>query len=392
MLNRQFPLPVHRLALAAVAAGALALLPAARAGAEAVVIASTAPDLPAGQVIADGDAIVLPEGTTVTLITQAGETLTLTGPHESALDPASGRVGTLSTIAQLVQGPPDDLSTLGATRGGFSAGSIPELESEGSVVVTVGRATSVCVAPDEPPTLRRRAVEGELRLTLVADDGPAGEVYWAADQHDALWPEALPLVDGVDYLIRENGSDATVRVRVMARNGKGEVEWISALAEAGCMAQAYVALTRLRDQSVPLSLYVTTSRGRQPLFQVGDDIRLKIQSNRDSFVYCYYLQSDGLVVPLFPMSESGGAYLAANTLLELPGPRLVGDLQVAPPVGRDQVSCFATDRDVTAELPRDVVPLDFTPLPGALAASLAQLFTSLGDVEVAEVRLPIEIQ
>ncbi len=382
-------------ALIATAVTLLWLQPVSDAAAEAVVLSSTVPELPAGHVIATGGTVSLPEGATVTLITQTGETITLTGPHDGVVGPTADDTGTLSTIARLVQGQPEDLSTLGTTRG-----SAPDPAVEGHVDdplggVDIERAGATCLQPGNAPALIRARTEGDLHVvfeTAIAGSAAEAEVHWPAGATVAQWPESLPLTDGAAYVAVPAGGGPEIRVVVMARGETGEVDWIARLADAGCERQAYEALAALRDRVTPLSLYLTTDRGRRPTYGLGEELTLQVQASRDSFVYCYYQQSDGVVIPLFPMPESGGAGLSANTLLVLPGPRLVGELQAAPPVGEDEVVCYGASRDVTNELPRALVPLDFTPLPDRLVAGLSDRFTALDDAEVTESRVRIAIQ
>ena len=377
-------------------AALLWLHPVSEAAAEAVVLSSTVPDLPVGQVIAAGDAVSLPEGATVTLITQTGETVTLTGPHDGVVGPTAGDGDALSTIARLVQGQPEDLSTLGTTRG-----SAPEPGAAGPAAVPsegvdVEHAGATCLQPGDAPVLSRTRTDGDMRLVFasaVAGTAAEAEVHWPVGNATAPWPDGLPLTDGAEYVASLAGlSGAQIRVVAMARGEMGEVDWITRLADVGCERQAYATLLALRDRVTPLSLYLTTDRGRRPTYGLGEELTLQVRASRDSFVYCYYQQSDGVVIPLFPMPESGGAGLAANTALVLPGPRLVGELQAAPPLGEDEVVCFGASRDVTDELPRALVPLDFTPLPDRLVAGLSDRFTALDDAEVTEARVRIAIQ
>ncbi len=389
------PKYLRHVALIATATAVLWLQPISDAAAEAVVLSSTVPELPAGHVIATGGTVSLPEGATVTLITQTGETITLTGPHDGVVGPAAGDADTLSTIARLVQGQPEDLSTLGTTRG-----SAPDPAEAGHAEVPldgvdIERAGVTCLQPDNAPVLVRARTEDDLHLvfaTAVAGTAAEAAVHWLAGETVAQWPDALPLSDGAEYVALPSGGGREIRVVVMARGELGEVDWIARLADVGCERQAYEALAELRDRVTPLSLYLTTDRGRRPTYGLGEELTLQVQASRDSFVYCYYRQSDGVVIPLFPMPESGGAGLAANTLLVLPGPRLVGELQAAPPVGEDEVVCYGASRDVTNELPRALVPLDFTPLPDRLVAGLSDRFTALDDAEVTESRVRIAIQ
>jgi hypothetical protein len=109
-----------------------------------------------------------------------------------------------------------------------------------------------------------------------------------------------------------------------------------------------------------LSLQV--SAGREPrLFARGESVNLSIRPSREANVYCFLHDERGRVVRLFPNRFQRESRVAPDVELQLPGPgrfRLV----MNPRGLTETVACFATERDVLAELPPDLHQGDLVPL------------------------------
>jgi len=86
-------------------------------------------------------------------------------------------------------------------------------------------------------------------------------------------------------------------------------------------------------------------------------------------VYCFLQDEHRRISRFFPNRFRGDARVAAAGGLQLPG-AMRFEISMNPKGVRETVSCFATERDVLARLPRTLAGSDFTPLP---VASLEQL-------------------
>ncbi len=389
--------------------GLALLMPATPAQADAVVLTSSAPNLDPGDSLDDAAVIEVPAGASVTLITRRGKTVTLAGPYTGPADQAgaTGQPGrsdetaedAASVIRRLLVRSPDDLSSLGAGRavGDTVAGTLPAEPDAGPRDIDVDRDGVHCVDPADPPGFRR--LDGALARSVPIVGADANtRIDFASDQTSAPWPPALALDDGLVYRVPDDADDpsgpASLILRVVDRAGREEVDWILALARAGCGAQAARALAAYRERTVALSVYVTSDRGPAPIYRVGESVHLAIRANRNAYLYCYAVPSSGPIIPLFPVDGSRGAGVAANATLSVPGDRWPGHLAVVSPPGEDAVRCYGTDRDVTDRLPDTVVPLSHTPLPADVAASLDDLFRDLAAndgvaLAVAELRLTV---
>ena len=170
-----------------------------------------------------------------------------------------------------------------------------------------------------------------------------------------------------------------------AAAGQSDLERIAGLVRQGCTEQARAELAALSASTVPPSLYLGTLPDGVTVFRIGDRFDLQLQTNFNAHVYCYYHQADGSVVPIFP-ADGGNGQVWANRPY-----RVLDDLQFSHPTGSETVRCFATDRDVSAELPAALVGRPYEPLPADLAARLPQIFAGLGNVRHADASVDITV-
>lgn len=156
-------------ASALLAAFAALPLGAAVARAEAVVIATTAPGVAVGGIVADDSPLTVPAGAEVTLLGADGVARTVKGPGRlAAAAPAGGAdPGVLDTLSSLVA-EPREVERFGAVRGGCPrpagnpARAIADLAENGCAEAALARLEE----------LRREAVPPALSLTSAGGDRP----------------------------------------------------------------------------------------------------------------------------------------------------------------------------------------------------------------------------
>lgn len=142
---------------------------------------------------------------------------------------------------------------------------------------------------------------------------------------------------------------------------------------------------------------VTSTRGTNPVFKVGDELNLRIRLNRRSWVYCFYVDSTGGVTPIFPLppdlaGDRRNPLKAKRTML-LPDPasdkfrfRFTSDT-----VGEELVSCYATARDVAQDLPAEMLPGKPEVVPFLTLSTVRDRFRNLQDASVAEALVTMTI-
>lgn len=137
---------------------------------------------------------------------------------------------------------------------------------------------------------------------------------------------------------------------------------------------------------------LSTGRGDPPSYHVGESMTLQVQPTRDAFVYCYYQDSEGTVVRIFPNRFQPDAFLHAGAATAIPpaGQRAF-EIRFDQAGGHEQVACLAADREVGLSLPVALKRQDLEPLPLHGLDDVATQFRTLPGARVNEARLTIEV-
>jgi hypothetical protein len=124
-------------------------------------------------------------------------------------------------------------------------------------------------------------------------------------------------------------------------------------------------------------------------FARGETVQLVIRPNRDAHVYCFLQDENKKIIRFFPNRfKRDSRVLPAEGLL-LPG--AMGFEIVMNPRGTPEtVSCFATERDVLAQLPAGVNGGDFDPLPVASLDQVRSAFVRAANGAVAHETFQIQ--
>lgn len=312
------------------------------AGAEGVVLSSTAPGMTVGRVIADDETLRLPDDTLTTLLLPSGQILKLNGPYEGKAVAAAPAGSTKTTALGDWQGL--DVSSLGGTRGDLLADArLPAAASPLTVDASV--AGTWCVGPETALHLARPA--DRTHTTLLLEDTASGAratVSWT-DDAEQPWPASLPVRDGTTLLARwgEGAVAHPVRFRMIEEGDRSGSAVLRVMhwALAGCYRQAAPYLRALGNQVAPFDLYLSTDRGRTPRYAIGEPVTLILQTNRPARLYCFVSQH-GSVVPLFTVPP-GYLAIADHSELRIPGERVAVEIAAAPPPGLGEVRCYALD-------------------------------------------------
>ncbi len=135
---------------------------------------------------------------------------------------------------------------------------------------------------------------------------------------------------------------------------------------------------------------VTSPYGVSPTYKVGDELQLLIRAGQPAWLYCFYIDSKGQILPIFPvpskLADERSNKLVANTLLKLPDPsedsfrfRINADS-----LGEELVSCFAANRDIRRDLPDSLFPEQLTPVTFLTLEKLRELFRDIKNAQIAE--------
>ncbi|MBY6261042.1 DUF4384 domain-containing protein [Azospirillum sp. 412522] len=365
--------------LSAAAAAALGCGQAASA-AEAVVVASSAPGFVQGQIVADKQAVRVPEGANATLLFANGRLLRLRGPYDGV--PGEMTDGAVSARA----GPGDDRfmqSDLGAAR---ALGNPLDAALEKALAVDPSASGTQCVKAGSPPLLRRPAEPGLDRLLLQAG-GERAAVSWT-DSGPAPWPRGLPLADGADIgTLRPDGTPVgTLHLRMVEATGGAALA--VRMASAGCAAQVGAAMAGLRDATVPFDLFLSSEGTAGGAVRPGEDIRLLVQTDRDAHLYCYLRNARAQLIPIFPAGATMSAQVTGNVPLSLSGDRM--PLRAGDGPADLEVRCIAASRNLDGEMPGRTAA--FRPLAEDAAMQLDRAVSRLRETEVASAQLILKVR
>ena len=132
------------------------------------------------------------------------------------------------------------------------------------------------------------------------------------------------------------------------------------------------------DRDAPgsdISLKVASRSGAQ-LFDRNTVVELIASVDRDAYLLCYLSDDHDEIRRLYPNRYATDPRIRSERPLSLPGTEKM-QIITATPGARQTVDCFATERDIAADLPASVYGIDFEPLK---ARSLAALRAAIAHV------------
>jgi hypothetical protein len=211
---------------------------AAAGAADLVVIEARGIALRPGQTLDSTKPLVLKQGQHVTLISPAGATIKLDGPHERAPDADQGRaVPVANALGLLVTQRQTRVGEVGTTRGN-APNVLPD-----PWVLDASRAGTVCLREGTEAMFWRpdSSKDGELAVA-PSDRSWNAQAHWPAGV-DRIMVKAPVLVHGgATYLVTLNGAQSAMKVEnvpPILSNDSMRAAW---LAEKGCEAQAEALL------------------------------------------------------------------------------------------------------------------------------------------------------
>lgn len=212
-----------------------------------VVVGGGAPNLQLGQIVKSDTPLVIPAGSTVTLVSESGKTVTLKGPHEGSAgigNEGGGSVSLVSSLSSLLSASGMKTSSLGVMRSGA-----PPPPPADPWVIDIGQSGDHCVAANGPVRLWR-AKNAKKRILSLKNlrDKSKSVIDWPAGTSTLNWPSDVALIDGARYLLRLKGSRAVRKFNVYLVPGDlpttaHKAAW---LADKGCKKQAKRLLARIR--------------------------------------------------------------------------------------------------------------------------------------------------
>ena len=191
------------------------------------------------------------------------------------------------------------------------------------------------------------------------------------------------------------GSAIDLRLRLKAPDGRVGVWSGRILPPEGIQIRPtgnFPTVLLENDGLGPFKFTLSSGRGENPVYNIGDKLNLLVRLDQDAWMYCFYRQADGKMLKIIPNQYYENPFIKGGNIQTIPGPRLPFDLNIGEPAGVELVKCFAVSRDITDDLPRELRSLDFPVLPDGMDFRLPAIFRRLQNVAVSEASVVITVK
>lgn len=152
------------------------------------------------------------------------------------------------------------------------------------------------------------------------------------------------------------------------------------------MVSPKTTFTDLRENDYlgPISLRLTTNRGPSPVFAYGEEMQVMVRSDADAHLYCFYKQSNGDMVKVFPNKFARESDVMGGQVVRIPDEVMPFEFRMAEPAGAELIKCFALDKPAGKHLPKEVASNDLFPIRPDQEARLSEIFRKVPDARISE--------
>jgi hypothetical protein len=140
----------------------------------------------------------------------------------------------------------------------------------------------------------------------------------------------------------------------------------------------------------PVQIEIFSERGASPTYAPMESLRASLQVSGNAYVSCFYQQSDGEVLRVFPNRFQPDAHVAAGEIVSIPGPSAGFKIRLENP-GQEELMCIASDRELAHHLPRELQGRDLVPMPVESLDALAEHFDEIDRTAVSQARLEVNV-
>ena len=126
-------------------------------------------------------------------------------------------------------------------------------------------------------------------------------------------------------------------------------------------------------------------------FKPGEHVKLLVTTSHDAHVYCYLQDETRRILRFYPNRFSKRALVKTDAPLEFPG-KMRFEIVANTRNVAETVACFASERDVMAELPTAVVGTDFASLPATSLDQVRSAFARVAGDTLTEASFQVEFK
>ncbi|MBF0155411.1 MAG: DUF4384 domain-containing protein [Magnetococcales bacterium] len=112
--------------------------------------------------------------------------------------------------------------------------------------------------------------------------------------------------------------------------------------------------------TVPLSLKLTSTKGKSPLLHVKEALQLDVSVTDPAYLYCFYQDHAKSVVRIYPNRFKTDSYTAAGERVKFPDKDF--SILMEKPNTTEKVLCMASRREVGISLPPKLYAKDLAPI------------------------------
>lgn len=149
-----------------------------------------------------------------------------------------------------------------------------------------------------------------------------------------------------------------------------------------------------QDEEEDFALELFSEHGEDLVFNYGDHLEFSVVLNRDAWLNCFYFQADGKVLQLYPNPYVDEVFrFEAGETYDMPSAEFFPfQVRLAPPAGEEVVVCFASEDNLTTELPEALRGETNGPLPPTIADDIPRIFHALAGDNLAVAELPFVVE
>ncbi|MCG8036123.1 MAG: DUF4384 domain-containing protein [Candidatus Thiodiazotropha taylori] len=150
-----------------------------------------------------------------------------------------------------------------------------------------------------------------------------------------------------------------------------------------------------QDNLGPNTLYLSSDRGRRPVYKIGEQMQLTLQAENDGYLYCFNAYYDGgnaVITRIFPNRYHRNPQILAASTLKIPSDSMDFVFTLHPPAGPEYVYCYLFDRDIQHYLPREMVKNDLVPLTLKDMDGLDIIMRGIPDVKLDQATIPLTVE
>ncbi len=139
-----------------------------------------------------------------------------------------------------------------------------------------------------------------------------------------------------------------------------------------------------------LLIQLSTTKGTDSVYRVGEPLKLAAQLSEDGYLYCYYQDEAGRIARIYPNRYAPDSYLRTGQSIYIPGENAGFSIEFTKTGQQPEAMCLASKRELGAKLPAHLKVVDLEPVSVESLDQVINAFQTLDpDVTCQRLRLAI---